>query len=125
GDRGPAGRRDRGPVAAGLGRDLPASRPGLMTDRAVLRGTPRPAWGERVSSLGYRLARPVLFRTGDAEAIHERTVRAVGTLGSSAVLRAVARAVTGPRGDEVEFAGLRFPGPVGLAAGMDKYGMAV
>ncbi|HIT77012.1 MAG TPA: quinone-dependent dihydroorotate dehydrogenase [Candidatus Avipropionibacterium avicola] len=96
-----------------------------MTDRAVLRGTPRPAWGERVSSLGYRLARPVLFRTGDAEAIHERTVRAVGTLGSSAVLRAVARAVTGPRGDEVEFAGLRFPGPVGLAAGMDKYGMAV
>lgn len=91
----------------------------------LVSGVPRPSVLEQVSRTGYRAVRPLLFRTGDTESIHERTVHAVGRIGASSVLRSVARTVTGPRGDAVEFAGLRFPGPVGLAAGMDKFGLGV
>ncbi len=99
--------------------------PGHPTSAAPLvKGVPRPGMVEQLTRSCYRAARPLLFRTGDAESIHERTVAAVGRIGGSALLRGLARAVTGPRGDAVEFAGLQFPGPVGLAAGMDKFGVA-
>lgn len=68
--------------------------------------------------------RPVLFRLGggDAETAHEFTVRRLARLGARprALLR---RRYT--VGNPVEVFGLRFPNPVGLAAGMDKNGAAL
>ncbi|OJF11734.1 quinone-dependent dihydroorotate dehydrogenase [Couchioplanes caeruleus] len=68
--------------------------------------------------------RPVLFRVGggDAERAHEFTLDRLAGLGSGA--RALLRrryAVSAP----VELFGVRFPNPVGLAAGMDKNGVAL
>jgi dihydroorotate dehydrogenase len=72
-----------------------------------------------------RLARPVLFRLsgGDAEEAHERTLRWLTALGHRpAALAAVRRfGVLAPR----TVFGVRFPNPVGLAAGMDKNGVAL
>jgi dihydroorotate dehydrogenase len=68
-------------------------------------------------SVAYRAARRVLFRL-DAETAHERTLAALAA--AAPVLgrrRAPARPVT--------VFGLRFPNPVGLAAGMDKNGVAL
>nr|WP_296075677.1 quinone-dependent dihydroorotate dehydrogenase [uncultured Actinoplanes sp.] len=68
--------------------------------------------------------RPVLFRLGggDAETAHEFTLRRLSRLGpaSRAVLRA-RYATSSP----VEVFGVRFPNAVGLAAGMDKNGIAL
>jgi dihydroorotate dehydrogenase len=73
-----------------------------------------------------RLARPALFRLagGDAEGAHEWTLRQLAALSRRPVALAALRrayAVTCPR----EVFGLRFPNPVGLAAGMDKNGVAL
>ena len=72
------------------------------------------------------LVRPVLFRlgSGDPEVAHERTVGALAR--ASAVPAALAPVrrwsrVSAPR----TVFGVRFPNPVGLAAGMDKNGVAV
>jgi dihydroorotate dehydrogenase len=71
-----------------------------------------------------RTLRPALFRVGggDAETAHEFTLRGLSRLGgrSLALLRA-RYSVDRP----VEVFGLRFPNPVGLAAGMDKNGVAL
>jgi dihydroorotate dehydrogenase len=72
------------------------------------------------------LARGALFRLGggDAETAHEWTLRRLATLaGQPWALRALSRryAVTAP----VDAFGIRFPNPVGLAAGMDKNGVAL
>ncbi|MEV4639024.1 quinone-dependent dihydroorotate dehydrogenase [Actinoplanes sp. NPDC049548] len=68
--------------------------------------------------------RPVLFRVGggDAEKAHEFTLHRLAGLGAGT--RALLRrryAVSSP----VEVFGVRFPNPVGLAAGMDKNGVAL
>ncbi|MPZ25521.1 MAG: quinone-dependent dihydroorotate dehydrogenase [Micromonosporaceae bacterium] len=68
-----------------------------------------------------RALRPYLFRVGDgdAEAAHEWTLRRLGRLARRpGALAAVRRryAVESPR----TVFGIRFPNPVGLAAGMDK-----
>lgn len=70
-----------------------------------------------------QLVRRVLFSIGggDPEVAHERTVRALAALGPA--LRPLRR-VLGPHTETTAF-GLRFPGPVGLAAGMDKDGRAL
>lgn len=62
---------------------------------------------------GYRLARGGLFRF-DAESIHRQMVDVLG-----AVPAAPAR-----EADPVEVAGIRFPNRVGVAAGLDKDGIA-
>jgi dihydroorotate dehydrogenase len=68
--------------------------------------------------------RPVLFRLGggDAERAHEFTLTRLASLGarSRALLRS-RYAVAAP----VEAFGVKFPNPVGLAAGMDKNGVAL
>jgi len=71
-----------------------------------------------------RLVRPVLFRM-DPERAHDLAVRA-GELASRSRLlcRAVATLDADPR-LAVEVAGLRFPTPLGLAAGLDKSARAV
>ena len=72
------------------------------------------------------LVRPALFRIGggDAEVAHEWTLRRLEALSHRpAVLRALRRpyAVDAPR----TVFGVRFPNPVGLAAGLDKDGRAL
>jgi dihydroorotate dehydrogenase len=70
-------------------------------------------------SLYETLARPVLFRLGggDAERAHELTLRALS--------RVPARRPYSPPGATRTVFGIRFPNPVGLAAGMDKDGRAL
>ncbi|MEV6493837.1 quinone-dependent dihydroorotate dehydrogenase, partial [Actinoplanes sp. NPDC051633] len=71
-----------------------------------------------------RALRPVLFRVGggDAEKAHEFTLRRLAGLGSrSLALMRRRYAVSKP----VDVFGVRFPNPVGLAAGMDKNGVAL
>lgn len=73
------------------------------------------------------LVRPVLFRSGsgDPEQVHEHTLAAIGALGESRVARAALSAVCRTRTPPVAVAGIEFPGLVGLAAGMDKNGIAL
>jgi dihydroorotate dehydrogenase len=70
-----------------------------------------------------RIARPLLFRVGggDPEAAHELSLRWLGRLGG------VARLLPpySPSGAASTVFGIRFPNPVGLAAGMDKDGCAL
>jgi dihydroorotate dehydrogenase len=73
-----------------------------------------------------RTVRPVLFRLGggDAETAHEFTLnRLAGVAGQPRALALLRRryAASVP----VEVFGVRFPNPVGLAAGMDKNGVAL
>jgi len=66
----------------------------------------------------YDLLRPLLFKL-DAEAAHGLTLRGLDLARRGKLLRFVAK----PAADlPVEVFGLRFPNPVGLAAGLDKNG---
>ncbi|HKN99670.1 MAG TPA: quinone-dependent dihydroorotate dehydrogenase [Pseudonocardiaceae bacterium] len=72
------------------------------------------------------VVRPVLFRvgSGDAETAHEWTLRALAAASALPAALAPLRrwfAVPAPR----TVFGVRFPNPVGLAAGMDKNGIAL
>lgn len=76
-----------------------------------------------------RLLRPLLFTLSrrDPEAAHERTLALLATLSHAPRLLALARrawAVADPALART-VCGLRFPNPVGLAAGMDKDGVAL
>ncbi|HEY4454606.1 MAG TPA: quinone-dependent dihydroorotate dehydrogenase [Pseudonocardiaceae bacterium] len=72
-----------------------------------------------------RLLRPVLFRlgSGDPEVAHHRTITALRVFGAAPGTAALRRvfAADAPR----TVFGIRFPNPVGLAAGMDKNGVAL
>src|SRR4051812_13596347 len=72
----------------------------------------------------YSLVRPLLFKK-DAEEAHQLGMKVARGLagwpwGAEVVHNWLAR----PKGIKVEVAGLLFPNPVGLAAGMDKNGEA-
>jgi dihydroorotate dehydrogenase len=71
--------------------------------------------------------RPVLFRAygGDAERVHERTLAMIAQLGKSKPALAAVAALCARHRTPVVLAGIRFPGLVGLAAGMDKDGTAI
>jgi dihydroorotate dehydrogenase len=73
-----------------------------------------------------RLLRPALFRLsgGDAEAAHDRTLQALGRLAHHPAALAALRARYGVAAPTRVF-GIDFPNPVGLAAGMDKDGLAL
>lgn len=73
-----------------------------------------------------RIVRPALYRVGgqDPEVVHERTMAALAGINRVPPVLAALRhhyAVDAPR----TVFGLRFPNPVGLAAGMDKDGRAL
>jgi len=72
------------------------------------------------------LLRPLLFAAhgGDPEAIHEQLIGILAGVGGNPVLRAGLDLVAGGAGRPTEVAGVRFPNRVGLAAGMDKDGLA-
>jgi dihydroorotate dehydrogenase len=71
-----------------------------------------------------KLVRPALFSL-DSEEIHNRTLDALGWLGRREVLREALASFYHPADLPIELFGLRFPNPVGLAAGMDKHAAAV
>lgn len=77
-----------------------------------------------MSWLYRRVLRPFLFLQ-DSERIHNRTLRALSVASRLAPARALTRAMYGAPELPVDAFGLRFPNPVGLAAGMDKLGEAV
>lgn len=82
----------------------------------------------RILDSGYRhLLRPALFRLGggDAETAHHATLTAVHRLGRVPGARRSLRALTGSTQRPTTVAGIRFPGLVGLAAGVDKDGVCV
>jgi dihydroorotate dehydrogenase len=71
------------------------------------------------------LARPLLFRSGDAETAHEQTLRWLALLARRPAVVAGLRPWYAVGGAERTVFGVRFPNPVGLAAGMDKDGVAL
>lgn len=70
------------------------------------------------------LVRPRLFAR-DAETAHNRALKSLGRASQSAAACALLRALYGAPPLPVELFGLKFPNPVGLAAGMDKQAAAV
>jgi dihydroorotate dehydrogenase len=81
-----------------------------------------------IADRGYRgLLRPLLFRAyhGDAERIHEHTLAALAGMGGNRSALATLRALCARHRRPVTVAGIQFPGLVGLAAGMDKDGVAI
>ncbi|MDX1500969.1 MAG: quinone-dependent dihydroorotate dehydrogenase [Thermoanaerobaculia bacterium] len=79
-----------------------------------------------LSGLGYGLWRKLLFGLAP-EAAHRLTIRALRLAQASAPGRALlasGRRIEDPRLEQ-ELLGVRFPGPVGLAAGFDKNGEVV
>jgi dihydroorotate dehydrogenase len=73
-----------------------------------------------------RVVRPALFRmgSGDPEVAHERTVAALSRLAAVPPAVSALRRYFGG-GSPVTVFGVRFPNRVGLAAGMDKNGVAL
>jgi dihydroorotate dehydrogenase len=73
----------------------------------------------------YRNAlRPILF-SQDAESIHNRTMGWLSWAGRNEMVCDAMRSFLGAPELPVELFGLRFPNPVGLAAGMDKNAVAL
>ena len=70
------------------------------------------------------LLRPLLFAQ-DSETIHDRTLKALGCAARHRLLTRLAAALCAAPELPVEVFGLKFPNPVGLAAGMDKLAQAV
>ncbi len=76
---------------------------------------------------GYeRALKPLLFasHSGDPEKVHEDMIAALALLQSTPGVRDAVGALTHVGTSPVTVAGIRFPGRVGLAAGMDKDGRA-
>jgi dihydroorotate dehydrogenase len=73
-----------------------------------------------------RALRPVLFRQGggDPEVAHARTMAGLRRLAAVRPAISLLRRYFGPEAPRTVF-GIRFPNPVGLAAGMDKDGTAL
>lgn len=77
---------------------------------------------------GYtRVLRPVLFAShgGDPEDVHDATLTRLTRLAAHPGWVSAAARLTAVPARPVELAGISFPGPVGLAAGMDKGARAV
>ncbi len=70
------------------------------------------------------IIRPVLFAQ-EAEEIHDRTLRLLARVSRNHFLLSLTSMLYGAPELPVELFGLRFPNPVGLAAGMDKWAQAV
>lgn len=78
-----------------------------------------------MSWLYRNLFRHILFAQ-DSETVHNRTLRGLGVVSGSRLLTGLARTLfSAPPDIPVDLWGLRFPNPIGLAAGMDKHADAV
>jgi dihydroorotate dehydrogenase len=77
-----------------------------------------------MGSLYRHCLRPLLFLQ-DSEAVHNRVLRGLSVSARLPALPMLADALYGAPDLPVTFGGLKFPNPVGLAAGMDKAAAAV
>src|SRR5215475_7766082 len=77
-----------------------------------------------MSWLYRRAVRPLLF-SQDAERIHERTMRVLNWASHHPPACDILASLLGASEMPVHLFGLRFPNPVGLAAGMDKFATAL
>src|SRR5207245_1094597 len=77
-----------------------------------------------MSWLYRHFVRPALFLQ-DPEEIHERTMRALAWAGRNDIVCRAVESFLGSPALENRVFGLRFPNPVGLAAGMDKAALAL
>lgn len=77
-----------------------------------------------MTGLYKHLLRPLLFSM-DSEEIHNRTVSALGVCARQPLISEAVRSFLGAPPLPVELFGLRFPNPIGLAAGMDKHAAAL
>jgi|TARA_B100001971_G_scaffold211192_1_gene238447 dihydroorotate dehydrogenase len=68
--------------------------------------------------------RSLLFQQ-ESEAAHNRVLRGLSIASSFPMLPMLTDGLYGAQDLPVQFAGLRFPNPVGLAAGMDKFAAAI
>ena len=75
-------------------------------------------------SLYRTVVRPLLFAR-DSEAIHDSTLRTIGKIGKLPPICDLLEAIFGSPVLPIDVFGLRFPNPIGLAAGMDKQAAAV
>lgn len=83
---------------------------------------------DTVLDRGYRgVARPLLFRSGkgEAEAAHQHTLNLVRRIGTSPLLGRVAGIGAPAASSPISLLGLTFPNRFGVAAGMDKNGIAL
>ncbi len=71
-----------------------------------------------------KIIRPWLFRQ-DSERAHNQAVKSLARVSRSALACGLVNAIYGAPELPIEAFGLRFPNPVGLAAGMDKHAAAV
>ncbi|MBG86334.1 MAG: dihydroorotate dehydrogenase (quinone) [Verrucomicrobiales bacterium] len=71
-----------------------------------------------------RIVRPFLFEY-DSEQIHDFTLNSLNFASRNTMLREATASLFKANALPVEVFGLRFPNPIGLAAGMDKRGAAV
>jgi dihydroorotate dehydrogenase len=78
----------------------------------------------RMTWLYKNLIRPALFNN-DAETIHARTMHGLAWASRKSFVCDAMESFMSPLAMPVEVFGLRFPNPIGLAAGMDKFGEAV
>jgi dihydroorotate dehydrogenase len=78
-----------------------------------------------VIDLLYRATKPALFRA-DPEYVHDRVIATLALVSRSSKACALLREPDQPRDPRlaVDIAGLSLPGPVGVAAGLDKNGVA-
>jgi len=77
-----------------------------------------------MSWLYRRLVRPVLFAQ-EAEQVHERTLRALGWISRHQLVCDAFESFYSAPALPIEVFGLKFPNPIGVAAGMDKYANAL
>lgn len=85
----------------------------------------RSRFGIQVMSWLYRtFVRPILF-TRDSEDIHNFTINALGQVSRQKLLCEAVGSFLKPAALPVSLWGLRFPNPIGLAAGMDKFAEAI
>ena len=77
-----------------------------------------------MSWLHKKIIRPLLFRQ-DSEIAHNKAVNALARVSGSSLALGVVKTFFGSPALPTEVFGLKFPNPVGLAAGMDKHAAAV
>ena len=77
-----------------------------------------------MSRLYRHLIRPILFAQ-EAEQVHDRTMGALNWASRHDLVCEALRSLFGAPQLPIDLFGLRFPNPIGLAAGMDKYGAAL
>ena len=77
-----------------------------------------------VNGFYHQCLRPILFQQ-DAERAHDLALKCLGVAARVHAFSAVLGEIYGAPGLPVELFGLKFPNPIGLAAGLDKHAAAV